>query len=57
MPQNRACIVGIVDTLLENGRVPGGATVMQIQARAARDALADAGLEWKDVDGLLVAGS
>ena len=57
MPQNRACIVGIVDTPLENGRVPGGATVMQIQARAARDALADAGLEWKDVDGLLVAGS
>ena len=30
---------------------------MQIQARAARDALADAGLDWKDVDGLLVAGS
>ncbi len=39
-PRNHACIVGIADTSLENGRLPGGATVIQIQARAARDALA-----------------
>ncbi|MDA1098820.1 MAG: hypothetical protein O2967_07520 [Proteobacteria bacterium] len=40
--QNKACIVDMADTPFENGRVPGGATVMQIQVRAARDAVTDA---------------
>ncbi|HUJ77169.1 MAG TPA: acetyl-CoA acetyltransferase [bacterium] len=37
--------------------VAGGATVLQVQARAARAALEQAGLGFGDVDGLLSAGS
>ncbi|MDP6345163.1 MAG: thiolase, partial [Alphaproteobacteria bacterium] len=57
MTDRTACIVGIADAALENGVIPGGATALQIQARVAKAALAEAGLTLDDVDGLLVAGS
>lgn len=49
-------IVGIGDVPLENGKVVGGGSVLQVQARAAKAALDDAGIAMRDVDGLLVAG-
>jgi acetyl-CoA acetyltransferase len=51
-----AAIVGVGDVELVKGRVPGGKSVLQIQAEAARKALDDAGLSKKDVDGLFVTG-
>jgi acetyl-CoA acetyltransferase len=58
MSSNRQpVIVGVADTALEGGKVPGGATVLQIQARVAKAALAEAGLTLDDVDGLLASGS
>ncbi len=45
-----AAIVGIGESRL--GRVPG-LTALELQREAAEAALADAGLAWKDVDGLL----
>lgn len=50
-------IVGIAEHPLEDGRVPGDATELSIQARVAREALADAGLTFADVDGLLSTGA
>lgn len=50
-------IASVADCPLEDGKVPGGETVLQIQARAAKAALADAGLTLSDVDGLLVSGT
>ena len=51
-----AVIVGVGDVALEGGKVVGGGSVLQVQARAAKAALDDAGLNMRDVDGLLVAG-
>ena len=36
---------------LEGGRVVGGGSVLQVQARAAKAALDDAGIAMRDVDG------
>ena len=49
-------IVGVADAPLENGMVSGGQTPLEIQARAAKEALDSAGLSLADVDGLLTAG-
>ena len=50
-------IVGAVDAPThERGRALPGATVLSIQRDAAREALAQAGLTMRDVDGLAVAG-
>jgi acetyl-CoA acetyltransferase len=49
-----AAIVGVAESDL--GLTPGK-TVLQLQAQAARAALADAGLEMRDVDALFVAGN
>ena len=51
-----AVIVGVGDIPLKDGRAVGGGSVLQVQARAAKAAIDDAGLAMKDVDGLLVAG-
>ena len=51
-----AVIVGVGDVPLIGGRVVGGGSVLQVQARAAKAALDDAGIAMRDVDGLLVAG-
>ena len=50
-------IVGVADASLVDGKVAGGPSVMNLQARVARAALAEAGLGLGDVDGLLVAGA
>ncbi|MCZ6841733.1 MAG: acetyl-CoA acetyltransferase [SAR324 cluster bacterium] len=50
-------IAAVADTPLEDGKAAAGATVLQIQARAAQQALAEAGLTLQDVDGLLVSGT
>lgn len=52
-----AAIVGVGDVELERGYIPHKQTVMEIQALAVKRALADAGLQKSDVDGLFVAGS
>lgn len=49
-------IVGIADAPLEKGVVKGGGSVLEMQARVAKAALAEAGLTLADVDGLLTAG-
>jgi acetyl-CoA acetyltransferase len=51
-----AVIVGVGDVPLKDGRVVGGGSALQVQARAAKAALDDAGIAMRDVDGLLVAG-
>lgn len=51
-----AVIVGVGDVPLADGKVVGGGSVLQVQARAAKAALDDAGIAMRDVDGLLVAG-
>ena len=50
-------IVGVAETPLQDGKVADGATALQIQAWAVKAALAEAGLGFSDVDGLLVAGA
>jgi acetyl-CoA acetyltransferase len=50
-------IVGVADAPLQDGMVPDGQNPLQIQAHAARRALAEAGLRFEDVDGLLTAGT
>jgi len=50
-------IVGIADAALVDGKVEGGASALQIQARVAKAALDEAGLGIGDVDGLLVTGA
>ncbi|MFA8437779.1 acetyl-CoA acetyltransferase [Pueribacillus sp. YX66] len=52
-----AAIVGVAEHDLEKGKVPGGKTVLQMQATVAKQALEEAGLTKDDVDGLFVAGS
>ncbi len=56
MKKREAVIVGVADVPLQNGKVTESLSVLQVQARAARDALKDAGLSMGDVDGLLTAG-
>jgi acetyl-CoA acetyltransferase len=51
-----AVIVGVGDVCLEGGKVVGGGSVLQVQARAAKAALDNARLPMSSVDGLLVAG-
>ena len=46
----RPAIVGIGETRL--GRIPGR-TALQLQAEAARAAIADAGLSFDDIDGVV----
>lgn len=55
--ERQPVIAAVADTPLEGGKVADGATVLQIQARAAQSALAEAGLHLSDVDGLLVSGT
>ncbi len=50
-------IVGVADAPLENGRLVWPGTVLSAQAGVARSALAEAGLDFGDVDGLLTAGA
>ena len=57
MGSRHPVIVSVADTPLENGMVTRGENVLEIQARAAKAALGEAGLTLKDVDGLLTAGS
>ncbi len=52
----KAAIVGVADTPLKDGVLAEDATVLQVQARAARAALADAGLRLADVDAIFAAG-
>lgn len=56
MKKREAVIVGIADVPLKEGRLTEPLSVLQVQARAARDALRDAGLSMRDVDGLLSTG-
>lgn len=55
--KQKAAIVGVAEHDLEKGKVPGGKTVLQMQATVAKEALEEAGLTKDDVDGLFVAGS
>jgi acetyl-CoA acetyltransferase len=50
----KAAIVGVAESDL--GRTPDK-TVLQLQAQAAREALADAGLQFQDVEALFCAGN
>ncbi|MCE7522034.1 acetyl-CoA acetyltransferase [Alloalcanivorax xenomutans] len=52
----QAVIVGAADAPLENGVLKDGGTVLQVQARTAKAALDEAGLNLAEVDGLLTAG-
>ncbi len=51
-----AVILGVGDVPLQDGKVVGGGSVLQAQARAAKAALDDAGIAMGEVDGLLCAG-
>ena len=50
-------IVGVADAPLQQGVLRDGGTVLQAQARAAKAALDEAGLNMAEVDGLLTAGA
>jgi acetyl-CoA acetyltransferase len=52
-----AAIVGVADTPLRDGVLAEDGTVLQVQARAAKAALNEAGLALRDVDALFAAGS
>src|SRR5690606_8590614 len=54
--KREAVIVGVADIPLVNGMVTSPMTALQVQAKAAVAALAEAGLSMRDVDGLLTAG-
>lgn len=56
MAQREAVIVGVADLPLKDGMVVEPLSVLQVQARVARDALRDAGVSMRDVDGLLSTG-
>ena len=51
-----AVIVGVADEPLTDGKVTTPGSPLQIQARCAKAALAQAGLTLRDVDGLFTAG-
>jgi len=53
----KAAIVGVADTPLRQGVLAEDGTVLQIQARAAKAALDEAGLSLDDVDALFAAGA
>ena len=53
----KAAIVGVADTPLRQGVLAEDGTVLQIQARAAKAALDEAGLCLDDVDALFAAGA
>lgn len=54
--KRRVAIVGVGDVELYEGKVPGGKSVLQIQAEAAKRSLDEAGLTMKEVDGIFTAG-
>ena len=56
MGKRQVVIVGVADAPLENGVIPGGANDLEIQARAAKAALDEAGMKLSDVEGLATAG-
>ena len=56
MGKREAVIVGVADLPLKDGKVMAPMSVLQAQALCARDALADAGIAMREVDGLLTAG-
>ncbi|MBX3601263.1 MAG: thiolase [Rubrivivax sp.] len=56
MAKPEAVIVGVADVALKDGKVLTPMSVLQLQALAARDALVDAGIPMREVDGLLAAG-
>jgi acetyl-CoA acetyltransferase len=56
MAMREAVIVGAADIPLQNGKVTEPLSVLQMQARAAYDALKDAGIAMRDVDGLFTTG-
>jgi len=56
MAKHEAVIVGVADEPLTNGKTTRPGSPLQIQARCAKAALADAGLDLSDVDGLFTAG-
>ena len=56
MTKREAVIAGVADVPLKDGKVTAPMSVLQVQALAARDALKDAGIAMKEVDGLLTAG-
>lgn len=51
-----AVILGVGDVPIEDGKIVGGGSVLQAQARAAKAAVDDAGIPMSEVDGLLCAG-
>jgi acetyl-CoA acetyltransferase len=53
----RAAVVAVADAALQDGVLAVPATPLGAQARVARAALADAGLDVSDVDGLFTAGT
>jgi acetyl-CoA acetyltransferase len=55
-PARRPVIAGVAELPLVDGRLPAGETPLGLSARVASRALADAGQELADVDGLLSAG-
>ena len=56
MVKHEAVIVGVADEPLKEGRFANPASPLQAQARCAKAALAQAGLELRDVDGLFTTG-
>ena len=56
MTKREAVIVGVADLPLKDGKVLAPMSVLQAQALVARDALKDAGIAMREVDGLLTAG-
>jgi hypothetical protein len=53
----RAAVVAVADAALQDGVLATPSTALGAQARVARAALADAGLDVADVGGLFTAGS
>ena len=56
MGMHEPVIVGVADEPLVNGKVARAGSPLQIQARCAKAALQQAGLDLGDVDGLFTAG-
>ncbi|WP_306556074.1 acetyl-CoA acetyltransferase [Acidovorax sp.] len=56
MKKREAVIVGVADLPLKDGKALTPMSVLQVQALVARDALKDAGIPMREVDGLLTAG-
>jgi acetyl-CoA acetyltransferase len=56
MTKHEAVIMGVADEPLKDGRVARPGSALQIQARCAKAALGEAGLDLGDVDALFTAG-